>query len=73
MGKELEHAMKQMNNSQTILYKVSGNDEAYTPAYAVTPILKYIPKSSVVWCPFDTLESEFVKQIINFEGGGDYK
>lgn len=41
----------------------SGNDEFYTPAYAVKPILKYIPKGSVVWCPFDTAESEFVKQL----------
>lgn len=31
--------------------------------YAVEPILKYIPKDSVVWCPFDTEDSEFVKQI----------
>lgn len=29
----------------------------------VTPILKYIKKGSVVWCPFDTKDSEFVKQI----------
>ena len=27
--------------------------------------LKYIPKNVVVWCPFDTEESEFVKQISN--------
>tara|TARA_R100001082_G_scaffold93332_1_gene60124 strand:- start:68 stop:637 length:570 start_codon:yes stop_codon:yes gene_type:complete len=39
------------------------NDECYTPSYAVTPILEYIPKDKVIWCPFDTEESEFVKQI----------
>ena len=27
------------------------------------PILKYIPKDWVVWCPFDTKESNFVKLI----------
>jgi hypothetical protein len=29
----------------------------------VEPILEYIPKSAVVWCPFDEEDSEFVKQI----------
>lgn len=39
------------------------NDECYTPAYAISPILKYIPKGSKVWCPFDTAESYFVKML----------
>jgi len=50
-------------NSQAVLYNKIGDDENYTPAYGVYPILKYIPKNSVVWCPFDTAQSEFVKQI----------
>jgi len=29
----------------------------------VLPILKYIPKNAIVWCPFDTIESNFVKEI----------
>lgn len=41
----------------------SGNDEFYTPKYAVEPILKYLDSSSVVWCPFDTEQSNFVKMI----------
>ena len=41
----------------------SGNDEFYTPEYAVEPILKYIEKGSTVWCPFDTKDSNFYKQI----------
>jgi hypothetical protein len=41
----------------------SGNDEFYTPRYAVEPILKYIRKEAVVWCPFDTEESNFVKML----------
>ena len=49
--------------SKTILYSSGSNDECYTPKYAVLPILKYIPNESVVWCPFDTEESEFVKEI----------
>ena len=39
----------------------SGNDEFYTPEYAVTPILKYIKPHSRIWCPFDTEDSMFVK------------
>lgn len=39
----------------------SKNDEFYTPVYAIKPILKYIPQGSVVWCPFDTEQSNFVK------------
>ena len=54
--------MKEIN-SQTILYSVGKNDECLTPDYGVKPIIKYIPKNAVVWCPFDTEESEFVKQI----------
>ena len=49
--------------SKDILYSAGGNDECYTPAYGVAPILKYIPKGAIVWCPFDTPDSEFVKQI----------
>jgi hypothetical protein len=49
--------------SNKLLYSKGKNDECYTPEYGVTPILKYIPKNAIVWCPFDTEESEFVKQI----------
>ena len=41
----------------------SGNDEFYTPRYAVEPIVKYIPSGSRIWCPFDTLDSMFVKTL----------
>ena len=52
-----------MIDSKKVLYASGGGDEAYTPAYGVKPILKYIPKDAKVWCPFDKAESEFVKQI----------
>ena len=50
-------------DSGKLMYSGGSNDECYTPDYGVKPILKYIPKDSIVWCPFDTAESEFVKQI----------
>lgn len=50
-------------NSKEILYSKGKNDECYTPNYAVLPILEYIPKDAIVWCPFDKEDSEFVKEI----------
>lgn len=49
--------------SEEILYKKTGNDEAYTPKYGVIPILKYIKKGHIVWCPFDKEDSHFVQEI----------
>jgi len=67
-----------MLKSNEILYSSWNNDECYTPEYGVEPIIKYIPKEifemsiiwpfhskPVIWCPFDTEESNFVKMIRN--------
>lgn len=35
-------------------------DEYYTPKILVEPIIKYLPKDKIIWCPFDTEYSEFV-------------
>lgn len=46
------------------LYTSNGkNDEAWTERYAVEPLLKYLEpfRNKIIWCPFDTEESEFVK------------
>lgn len=45
----------------------SGNDEFYTPRYAIRPILKYLKPNSIVWCPFDTNDSLF-KELLEKEG-----
>jgi len=50
-------------NSGQILYSKGKNDECYTPIEGVLPILKYIPKNAIVWCPFDTVSSNFVREI----------
>ena len=39
------------------------SDEVYTPAYAVKPIIKFIPSNSTIWCPFDMQDSEYVLQL----------
>ena len=53
-------------DSQKILYDCGNydkSDEKITPAYAVKPLLKYIPKGWVVWCPCDEPSSQYVKLI----------
>ena len=49
--------------SKDILYSKGANDECYTLDYAVKPILKYLPKDKIIWCPFDTEKSEFYRQL----------
>ena len=39
----------------------NNNDEYYTPLYAVEILDKYLKEKSTIWCPFDTIDSEFVK------------
>lgn len=38
-------------------------DEYYTPLYAIKPIVKYLETGAVVWCPFDTEKSYYVKYL----------
>ena len=55
--------MVQELDSGKLMFSSGNNDECYTPDYGVKPILKYIPEGAIVWCPFDTFESHFVKEI----------
>ena len=55
--------MENKFDSKTLMFSQGNNDECYTPDYGVEPILEFIPENKIVWCPFDTKESEFVKQI----------
>ena len=41
--------------------KINKSDEFYTLPYAIYPILEYLDKNKVIWCPFDTEESNYVK------------
>ena len=44
----------------------SGNDEFYTPYYAIEPLIKYLKDKQFkkVICPFDTKESRIYKKLI---------
>ena len=33
--------------------RTEAGDEVYTPFYAVEPLLEFVPKDKVIWCPFD--------------------
>lgn len=45
----------------------SGNDEFYTPSYAIEPLKKYLVDFNSIWCPFDTAESSFVKEFSSMD------
>lgn len=42
---------------------INQNDEFYTPSYAIKPLLKYLKQFKTIWCPFDTEESLFKKEL----------
>jgi len=46
-------------------WKYNKRDEYYTPTYLVEPLLKYLSKDKVIWCPFDTEDSEYVRVFKN--------
>ena len=43
----------------------SGNDEYYTPEYAISPLIQYLKDKEfkTIWCPFDTERSHYVKML----------
>lgn len=49
--------------SAELLYSRGENDECYTPAYGVRPIIKYAKRFKTIWCPFDTQQSQYVIQL----------
>lgn len=53
-----------ITNKREINKELNPNDEFYTPSYAITPLLKYLKQFNIIWCPFDTEDSLFVKELI---------
>lgn len=56
-----------MIDSQAVLYSAGQNDECYTPAYGVDPLLEFLEsyKGKTIWCPFDKETSAFVRVLRN--------
>ncbi len=51
-------------DNYNFIHKSSGkNDECWTERYAVEALLPYLEnfRGKIIWCPFDTENSEFVK------------
>lgn len=45
-------------------FKFNKQDEYWTPRYAVEPIIDYLKPRSIIWCPFDTVESQYVQTFL---------
>ena len=54
-----------ITNQKEFTNNINPNDEYYTPNYAIEPLLNYLKPNSIIWCPFDTIESNFVKIFID--------
>lgn len=50
-----------LNKAYLTCGRDKSSDEVLTPYYAVKPILEFIPKDKIIWCPFDKKWSVFVK------------
>jgi hypothetical protein len=53
-----------INKGYLTCNRTSSGDEVYTPFYAVEPLLKYLDKTKVIWCPFDDEWSAFYQTFI---------
>lgn len=48
-----------LNKGYLTSNKTIKGDECYTPYYAVDPLLEFVPKDKIIWCPFDEEWSAF--------------
>ena len=44
--------------------RTKDGDECYTPFYAVEPLLEFIPKDKIIWCPFDEEWSAYYQTLM---------
>ena len=66
-----KYKRKEVTNE--FLYALNGKkDECYTYRYGVEPLLEFLPpyNNKIIWCPFDTEESEFVKVFKDIRNDG---
>ena len=56
--------LDEITNKAELVGDINPNDEFYTPNYAIEPLLKYLKPNSIIWCPFDTDRSNFVKLLM---------
>ena len=56
-----------MNIGYLTADRTSSGDEVFTPFYAVEPLLEFLPKGKIIWCPFDEEWSAFY-QLLSEKG-----
>jgi hypothetical protein len=56
-------SVKKINHGVLKSDRTEKGDETYTPFYAVEPIIKYLPKEKIIWCPFDEGWSAYCQQL----------
>jgi len=56
--------MREENHKIDFAKKKGVSDEWFTPSSAVESIVNSLPKDCIIWCPFDTSDSNFVKILI---------
>ena len=50
-----------MNIGYLTCNRTSSGDEVFTPFYAVEPLLEFLPKDKIIWCPFHEDWSAFFR------------
>ena len=50
-----------MTNHEFSSDKVKKTDEYYTKNYAIIPLIEYLVKGRIIWCPFDKEDSNYVR------------
>lgn len=50
-----------LNKAYLTCGRDKASDECLTPIYAVKPLLEFLPKEKIIWCPFDMPYHAFVK------------
>jgi hypothetical protein len=53
--------VEQITNKLKVENEKNLNDEWFTPEYAILPLREFVKLNSVIWCPFDKQESNYVK------------
>lgn len=63
LDKDIEKMKQEKSLVKKILSNQSTNNEWYTPKEPIINLLNKLnlPKDKIIWCPFDTQESNFVK------------
>ena len=56
-----------LNKAYLTCDRTASGDEVYTPYYAVEPLLEFVSKDKIIWCPFDEEWSAFYQ---TFKRGG---